>query len=402
VNAAEERLHRQRMISIAVCGRFHYHHYVHYLAAQGVLQQITFSHRLSTFSDLPQELRSNIFLKEYVLGLHLRLVGRFAVTRFLPLYDGAWSLLSPLFFRPADVNLFLLHGNCVRIIQMAKAAGKIIVGEAVNAHPVYLQRLLQLETSELGLKRRIPEATPAELREIDMLDYVLCPSDAVRDSYVAMGFDRSRTIVIPYGGYLGDASVLAPRDTRDTRDTRGRGGPSGPSGPTGRRRLVCVAQLQVRKGLHHLLDSLLLADPPGFELTLIGMADPDYLRLLRQKKFQFTHIPHMPNSELRQRLREFDVFVLPSIEDGFAVAAMEALEEGLPVVVSRFAGISEVVSKCGGGLIVDPTDHRALLQAIVDCADGNYPPLTGKVHSWSDYAQELAATLSALPDVAAH
>ncbi len=381
------------MISIAVCGRFHYHHYVHYLAAQGVLQQITFSHRLSTFSDLPQERRSNIFLKEYLLGLHLSLVGRFAVTRLLPLYNGAWSLLSPLFFRPADVNLFLLHGNCVRVMQMAKAAGKIVVGEAVNAHPVYLQRLLQLETSELGLKRRIPDATRAELREIELLHYVLCPSEAVRDSYVAMGFDRPRTIVIPYGSYLRNASAPA---------SRGPSRPSGATGPTGRRRLVCVAQLQVRKGLHHLLDSLQLAEPPGFELTLVGMADPDYLQLLRQKKFQFTHIPHIPNSELRQRLREFDVFVLPSIEDGFAVAAMEALEEGLPVVVSRFAGISEVVSTCGGGLTVDPTDHRALLQAIVDCADGNYPPLTGKVHSWSDYAEELAATLAALPDVAAH
>jgi len=374
---------RQRMISIAVCGRFHYHHYVHYLAALGVLQQITFSHRLSTFRDLSPERRANIFLKEYVLGLHLRLVGRFAVTRFLPIYDGAWSVLSPMFFQPADVNLFLLHGNCVPVIRKAKAAGKIVVGEAVNAHPAYLQRLLQNETRMLGLKRRIPDATRAELREIELLDYVLCPSGAVRDSYVAMGFERSRTIVIPYGGYPLEASAIRPR------------------GPSGRRRIVCVAQLQVRKGLHHLLDSLLLANPPGFELTLIGMADPDYLRLLRRRKVEFTYIPHIPNAELKQRLREFDLFVLPSIEDGFAVAAMEALEQGLPVVVSRFAGVSEVVSKCGGGLVVDPTDHRALLQAIVDCADGNYPALKGRVNSWSDYAQELATTLTALPDVVA-
>jgi glycosyltransferase involved in cell wall biosynthesis len=344
-----------------------------------------FSHRLSMFRELPRSNRSNIFAKEYLIALHRRVLGSHGLARMVPLYDGIWRLLSPCFFRPAQVNLFLMHGNCAALMHKARAAGGIVVGEAVNAHPAYLHRLLQQEARAIGLKRRIRDASISELREIDLIDYLLCPSTAVRDSYVAMGFDRARTLVIPYGCDMG---VQEARATNVSR----------------RKKLVCVAQVIMRKGIHHLLDCLatyIATQPLSFELTLIGSADADYLSYLRGRTFAFNHIEHMSNAQLKQQLREFDVFVLPSIEDGFAIAVTEALEKGVPVVVSKFAGASEIVSNCGGGLVVDPTDHPAMLQAIIDCAQGRYPPLTGKIRSWQEYADELVATLTVLPPLPA-
>jgi 2-deoxystreptamine N-acetyl-D-glucosaminyltransferase/2-deoxystreptamine glucosyltransferase len=67
-------------------------------------------------------------------------------------------------------------------------------------------------------------------------------------------------------------------------------------------------------------------------------------------------------------LHELDVFVLPSVFEGFGVAAAEAAATGLPVVASDVYGIPDVVQQGETGLLVPAKDVSALAAAMLRLA----------------------------------
>jgi glycosyltransferase involved in cell wall biosynthesis len=62
------------------------------------------------------------------------------------------------------------------------------------------------------------------------------------------------------------------------------------------------------------------------------------------------------------QLSEFTV--LPSLSEGFGLAALESLLLGVPVVASRVGGVPEVVGEGLNGLLVEPEDVEGLAEAI--------------------------------------
>jgi len=60
-----------------------------------------------------------------------------------------------------------------------------------------------------------------------------------------------------------------------------------------------------------------------------------------------------------------DVFVLPSLEEGFSNAILEAMAAGKPVVATRVGGVPEAVIHGKTGLLVPPKDPQALADAII-------------------------------------
>lgn len=64
-------------------------------------------------------------------------------------------------------------------------------------------------------------------------------------------------------------------------------------------------------------------------------------------------------------LQAMDIFVLPSLSEGFPLAAMEAMASGRPVVCSQVGGLAELVSHEETGLLVPPADPACLAEAVL-------------------------------------
>ena len=62
----------------------------------------------------------------------------------------------------------------------------------------------------------------------------------------------------------------------------------------------------------------------------------------------------------------FDIFVLPSLNEGMGRVLVEAMSAGLPIVASRVGGIPDLVKHGENGLLVPPANAGALEQAISD------------------------------------
>lgn len=79
-----------------------------------------------------------------------------------------------------------------------------------------------------------------------------------------------------------------------------------------------------------------------------------------------------PREDVPALLRGCRVFVMPSRTEGLGMAAVEALQAGVPVVASDVGGLPEVVGDAG--ILVPPGDAPALAAAIRRALDGDHPP----------------------------
>ena len=100
---------------------------------------------------------------------------------------------------------------------------------------------------------------------------------------------------------------------------------------------------------------------PGVDIGVAGAGPlrPAGLRLLGARE----DIPAL--------LRGCRVFVMPSRTEGLGMAAVEALQAGVPVVASAVGGLPEVVGDAG--ILVPPGDPAALAAAIRRALSGDHP-----------------------------
>lgn len=63
-------------------------------------------------------------------------------------------------------------------------------------------------------------------------------------------------------------------------------------------------------------------------------------------------------------LRNLDVFVLPSHEEGFGISVIEAMNEGVPVVATAVGGIPEIIQEGVNGILVEKGNIESLSKAI--------------------------------------
>jgi len=132
--------------------------------------------------------------------------------------------------------------------------------------------------------------------------------------------------------------------------------------------IVCVANVQPRKGLGVLLDATVRLREyfPHIRAVLVGR---DYTsgRFFEDMEaagladtYQWTGYVR----DVRGFLARADIFVLPSFSEGMPTSILEAMLAEKPVVASNVDGIPELVEDNVTGLLVPPGDPLALAAAI--------------------------------------
>ena len=140
--------------------------------------------------------------------------------------------------------------------------------------------------------------------------------------------------------------------------------------------IVAIGRLIVKKGFANLIRAcaLLVERGRSFQCDIFGEGPlENQLRVqIEQLGLQeFVRLPGpKPQHDLRARLADASVFVLPSVPepeggmDNLPTVIMEAMATGLPVVSTRIGGIPEMVVENETGFLVQPDDAVALAGAI--------------------------------------
>lgn len=133
--------------------------------------------------------------------------------------------------------------------------------------------------------------------------------------------------------------------------------------------LLGVGTLEPRKNFVTLIDAFaqVVQEFPNLKLIIIGGKGWKYKQIFDRVRHQdikdkVIFSGYVGENDLAGYYNCAEIFIFPSLYEGFGIPPLEAMKSGCPVIASNKSSIPEVVSS--GGLLVDPADTRGLTEAI--------------------------------------
>ena len=219
--------------------------------------------------------------------------------------------------------------GALRTLKTASALGIPTVLERPNAHTRFAIDVVKKECDRLGMTMppghehgENPEKVRLEEKEFDRADRLLCPSDFVARTFLDRGFAPEKLARNQYGY---DDKTFFPDTT--------------PRKPGQRLTMLFVGGCAPRKGLHYALEAW-LRSPAHIDgkFLIAGAFIREYAErlssMLSDKSVEV--LGHRNN--VADLMRNADVFVLPTIEEGSALVTSEARGSGCVLLVSEAAG----------------------------------------------------------------
>ena len=323
--------------------------------------------------DYRPALRQRTGVGEYVHGLAAALAARLPPEDSLTLFSSSWKDRLPKEVVPGTlqhdirvpVRLLNLAWHRLEWPPVEWLAGP--ADSVQSMHPLMIPartaaRLITIH--DLYFLDR-PEHTAAEIRR----DYPALATDhARRADGIIVNSDYTRRQVIERLGIDGERiTVCTPGNPGWPR----RAEPEKP-GP-----ILFLGTIEPRKNLHRLMEAyavLIERKPDMPDLVLAGAfpaSTSDLFtgpRSLARAVDRIRLTGYVSDDERQRLYREASMLVLPSLDEGFGIPALEAMTIGVPVVASNRGALPEVVGRAG--ILVDPEDAEALAAAIERVLDG--------------------------------
>lgn len=221
----------------------------------------------------------------------------------------------------------------------------------VTVHDLYF--LDHPERTNAEIRRDYPTLTARHARAAEA---VVTPSRYTKNLVVArLGVPPDRVYACPFGAPAWRTLGRQPNTPADGY-------------------FLFVGTLVPRKNLPTLLDAyatVLAAMPGAPRLVVAGASTREshaWMQRLREAPLagRVEHVGYVAESNREQLYAGARALVMPSLDEGFGVPALEAMAAGVPVIASNRGAIPEVVGD--GGTLLDPQDVDGFAAAMLRVA----------------------------------
>ncbi len=243
--------------------------------------------------------------------------------------------------------------GALETLKTASRLGIPTVLERPNAHTRFAMEVVRVESERLGVT--LPpdhehafnaEKLSKEEEEYGLATRLLCPSDFVVKTFLDKGFATERLVRHIYGY---DEKVCCP-NAEPRRPRRGL-------------TMLFVGVCAVRKGVHYALEAW-LKSPASKDGTFLIAGE--FLPAYQEKLASMLAHPSVKvlghRNDVAELMRQSDILVLPSIEEGFGLVIAEAMGSGCVPLASD--ACTEICSHMKTGLTHRVGDVEALSQQI--------------------------------------
>jgi glycosyltransferase involved in cell wall biosynthesis len=257
--------------------------------------------------------------------------------------------LLPLLRNTGPVAYFGFNTGALETIQALGARDVPTVVDQID--PARFEEEIVLQEAERWpgwqpLPGRIPsgyfDRLAAEWNEADV---VFVNSQWCRNALIRQGVCADKIAVAPIAYSLGSAGASPPRISSKNDPLR----------------VLWLGQVNLRKGIPYLMQAARLLRDHPIEFRVVGpimISEKALATAPNNMRFEGP----LARIEVREAYRWGDVFVLPTLSDGFAITQLEAMAHGLPVIATPNCG--EVVTHGEDGMLVRAGDANAIAEAL--------------------------------------
>ncbi len=239
---------------------------------------------------------------------------------------------------------------------------------------------------------RIDQPSPwmieREEREYSLADEVVVLSTFAYDSFRAERIPESKLDLLPLGSQT-SAFRPEPQTVEARRARIASGAPL---------RVLYVGGLSYRKGLIDLRQIVGKASG-AFQFRFVGPIWPEAESAVSELKGRAEFRGKKPQMDLPQEYAWGDVFIFPTVEDGFAVVLAQASAAALPILTPTNCCGPDLVREGRTGWVLPIRNPQAFLDRLLWC-DSHRSELAGMVtaaytefrtRDWSDVAADFEA-----------
>lgn len=225
---------------------------------------------------------------------------------------------------------------------------------------------------------------------------LLCKDEELRRAdkiYVASSFTKAT--LKDYPGSLADIEVIPygfppVNDYRDYTPLEGR-----------KLKVLYVGGLSQRKGISYLFEAVKGLEDK-IELTVIGRGNVEGCKALKEALGHVNYIPSLPHDEVLKVMAANDVFVFPSLFEGFGLVITEAMSQGTPVITTDRTCGPDIMHNGKDGWIVEAGTSEPIRRTLEDLISnpsklisaGMAAKATAAKRPWSSYEKELANSVN--------
>ena len=133
--------------------------------------------------------------------------------------------------------------------------------------------------------------------------------------------------------------------------------------------IMFVGRLDPIKGVKYLIQAMsIVKNYQNIKLIVIGDGEEkkelkELVSMLNLSDcVYFTGL--IDNEKIPEYMSQADIFVLPSLSEGFPVASLEAMASGLPIVATNVGGLPDIIEDGVNGYLVEPRNPVQLAEKI--------------------------------------
>mgnify|MGYP000189239241 CR=1 FL=1 len=189
-------------------------------------------------------------------------------------------------------------------------------------------------------------------QEVKDSNYFFAPSQIVKKSLIYVGANEKSIKIIPYGVDINKFQYI--RKQKHTLPLN----------------LIYVGQVNYRKGIHHLLKVISQFSSSLVTLNLAGEYDRNselYLQYRNCRNIKF--LGFVTRDVLADYYQRSDMFVFPTLGEGYGLVVLEALSTGTPVISSDLAGGNDIIVNGKNGYVFsggNDDELRHIIQYMID------------------------------------
>lgn len=184
-------------------------------------------------------------------------------------------------------------------------------------------------------------------KEIDLADYLLVPSNFVKESLKEIGVSEEKIFYLPHGV---DINMFSPNYKKLNLNAR--------------LTFLFVGRVEAAKGIYYLLEAFKQLQTLKIKLLVVG----DTMGQLEELKKYTSNVEFVGlkrRDEMPEYYNKADVFILSSLWEGSSLSLLEALAMGLPAIASKYSCAPEVIIEGEEGFVIEPRDIVELKKRII-------------------------------------